>query len=64
MTVDDALEEHFEYGPNGNRTLGYNRTAGTTYTGTYDDQDRLLGYGPFDDVSRKVVGNAPEKPRV
>jgi RHS repeat-associated protein len=48
VTIDGVLEEHFEYDANGNRTLGYNRTAGTTWTGTYDDQDRLLSYGPFD----------------
>ncbi|HTQ05747.1 MAG TPA: RHS repeat-associated core domain-containing protein, partial [Polyangiaceae bacterium] len=33
---------------NGNRTLGVNSAAGTSYTGTYDDQDRLLSYGPYD----------------
>ncbi len=43
-----SLAEHFEYDANGNRTLGFNAAAGTTYTGTYDDQDRLLSYGPFD----------------
>ena len=48
VTVNGTLEEHFDYDQNGNRTLGYNHTAGTTYTGTYDDQDRLLSYGPFD----------------
>ena len=48
VTIDGVLEEHFEYDANGNRTLGYNRTAGTTWVGTYDDQDRLLSYGPFD----------------
>src|SRR4051812_3973367 len=48
VTVNGTLEEHFEYDANGNRTLGFNATAGTTYTGTYDDQDRLLNYGPFD----------------
>jgi RHS repeat-associated protein len=48
VEIDGVLEEHFEYDANGNRTLGYNRTAGTTWTGTYDDQDRLLSYGPFD----------------
>jgi RHS repeat-associated protein len=48
VTIDGVLEEHFEYDANGNRTRGYNRTAGTTWTGTYDDQDRLLSYGPFD----------------
>jgi RHS repeat-associated protein len=47
VSVNGALEEHFEYDANGNRTLGFNATAGTTYTGTYDDQDRLLNYGPW-----------------
>jgi hypothetical protein len=28
VTIDGVLEEHFEYDANGNRTLGYNRTAG------------------------------------
>ena len=36
VTVNGTLEEHFEYDANGNRTLGYNHGAGTTYTGTYD----------------------------
>jgi RHS repeat-associated protein len=40
------LDEHFEYDPNGNRTLGFNATVGTTHTSTYDDQDRMLSYGP------------------
>jgi RHS repeat-associated protein len=48
VTANGTLAEHFEYDANGNRTLGFNATAGTTYTGTYDDQDRLLSYGPFD----------------
>ncbi len=48
VTVDGTLAEHFEYDANGNRTLGFNATLGTTYMGTYDDQDRLLSYGPFD----------------
>jgi RHS repeat-associated protein len=48
VTVNGVLEEHFDYDANGNRLLGFNATAGTTYTGTYDDQDRLLSYGPFD----------------
>jgi RHS repeat-associated protein len=48
VTVNGTLEEHFEYDANGNRLVGFNATAGTTYTGTYDDQDRLLSYGPFD----------------
>jgi RHS repeat-associated protein len=47
VTVNGVLEEHFEYDANGDRTLGVNVTAGTTYTGTYDDQDRLLSYGPW-----------------
>jgi RHS repeat-associated protein len=47
VTVNGVLEEHFEYDANGNRTLGVNATAGTTYTGVYDDQDRLLSYGPW-----------------
>ena len=48
VTVNGTLEEHFEYDLNGNRTIGFNHTAGTTYSGSYDDQDRLLSYGPFD----------------
>src|SRR4029079_6350626 len=48
VTVNGTLEEHFDYDQHGNRTLGYNRTVGTTQTGTYDAQDRLLSYGPFD----------------
>jgi RHS repeat-associated protein len=41
-----VLEEHFDYDDNGNRTLGFNAAAGTTHSGTYDNQDRLLSYGP------------------
>jgi RHS repeat-associated protein len=48
VTVNGVLEEHFEYDANGNRLLAFNATAATTYTGTYDDQDRLISYGPFD----------------
>jgi RHS repeat-associated protein len=48
VTVNGTVEEHFDYDPNGNRTFGYNRTAETTHTGMFDDQDRLLSYGPFD----------------
>jgi len=48
VTLNGAAAEHFEYDANGNRTLGVNSAASTSYTGTYDDQDRLLSYGPFD----------------
>jgi RHS repeat-associated protein len=48
VTLNGSLAEHFEYDANGNRTLATNAAAGTSYTGTYDDQDRLLSYGPFD----------------
>jgi RHS repeat-associated protein len=47
VTVNGVLEEHFEYDANGNRTLGFNATAGTTHVGVYDAQDRLLSYGPW-----------------
>ena len=40
------LDEHFDYDQNGNRTAGYKAGRGT-WTGTYDDQDRLLSYGPY-----------------
>jgi RHS repeat-associated protein len=46
VTVNGVLEEHFEYDANGNRTAGYKAGVGT-WTGTYDDQDRLLTYGPW-----------------
>jgi RHS repeat-associated protein len=46
VTVNGVLEEHFEYDANGNRTAGYKAGRGT-WTGTYDDQDRLLTYGPY-----------------
>jgi len=46
VTVNGALEEHFEYDLNGNRTEGFKVGVGT-WTGTYDDQDRLLSYGPW-----------------
>ncbi len=45
MTINGVLDEHFEYDANGNRTAGYKAGRGT-WTGTYDDQDRLLSYGP------------------
>jgi YD repeat-containing protein len=48
VTLDGSTIEHFDYDANGNRTLGFNAAAGTTYAGVYDDQDRLLSYGPFD----------------
>jgi RHS repeat-associated protein len=48
VKLNGTLAEHFEYDANGNRTLGFNAAAGTTYAATYDDQDRLLSYGPFD----------------
>ncbi len=48
VTLNGSASEHFDYDANGNRTLGFNGTAGTTAVGTYDDQDRLLSYGPFD----------------
>jgi RHS repeat-associated protein len=48
VKLNGSLAEHFEYDANGNRLVGFNAAAGTTYTGTYDDQDRLLSYGPFD----------------
>ncbi len=40
-----ALVEHFEYDLNGNRLRG--TVGGTTRIGTFDDQDRLLTYGPY-----------------
>ncbi|MBE7486619.1 MAG: RHS domain-containing protein [Polyangiaceae bacterium] len=40
---DGALFEHYDYDPNGNRTL-LTTPAGTT-AGVYDAQDRLLSYG-------------------
>jgi RHS repeat-associated protein len=46
VAKNGILEEHFEYDSNGNRTLAINATLGTSHTGTYDDQDRLLSYGP------------------
>jgi RHS repeat-associated protein len=47
VTLNGTLAEHFVYDTNGNRTLGTNTAAGTSYTGTYDTQDRLLTYGPW-----------------
>jgi hypothetical protein len=47
VTVNGTLAEHFEYDGNGNRTLGYSDAKRLTYTGVYDDQDRLLSYGPW-----------------
>jgi RHS repeat-associated protein len=47
VAVNGVLEEHFDYDANGNRTLGFNATMGLTHTGTYDDQDRLMSYGPW-----------------
>jgi RHS repeat-associated protein len=46
VTVDGVLEEHLDYDLNGNRTAGYKEGLGT-WTGEYDDQDRLLTYGPW-----------------
>ncbi len=46
VTINGVLDEHFEYDANGNRTAGYKAGRGT-WTGTYDDQDRLLSYGPW-----------------
>jgi RHS repeat-associated protein len=48
VTINGALVEHFEYDTNGNRTLGYSAAAGLSHTGAYDDQDRLLSYGPWE----------------
>jgi len=48
VTVSGTLAEHFEYDGNGNRTLGFDAATSTTSVGSYDDQDRLLAYGPFD----------------
>jgi RHS repeat-associated protein len=48
VTVNGALEEHFEYDPRGNRTLAFSAVTGLSVTGTYDDQDRLLSHGPYD----------------
>ena len=44
ITINGVLDEHFDYDQNGNRTAGYKAGRGT-WTGTYDDQDRLLTYG-------------------
>jgi RHS repeat-associated protein len=46
VVVDGVLAEHFDYDQNGNRTAGYQGGAGTS-TGAYDDQDRLVSYGPW-----------------
>jgi len=46
VTINGVLEEHFEYDLNGNRTTGFKAGVGT-WMGTYDDQDRLLSYGPW-----------------
>jgi RHS repeat-associated protein len=42
---NSASVERFVYDPNGNRTSRITPTE--TLTGVYDDQDRLLSYGPF-----------------
>lgn len=47
VTLDGVLSEHFDYDQNGNRTAGFTAGRGT-WNGAYDDQDRLLSYGPFD----------------
>jgi RHS repeat-associated protein len=46
VVVDGVLSEHFDYDSNGNRIAGYQAGAGTS-NGAYDDQDRLLSYGPW-----------------
>jgi RHS repeat-associated protein len=48
VTVNGTLAEHFEYDPNGNRTLGFSAATGLSHVGVYDDQDRLLSYGPWE----------------
>jgi len=45
VTEDGVLTEEYEYDDNGNR-LSLTTPDGTV-EGTYDDQDRLLGYGAF-----------------
>jgi RHS repeat-associated protein len=42
---NSASLERFVYDSNGNRTSRI--TPAETWTGTYDDQDRLLSYGPY-----------------
>ena len=42
---DGALDEHYEYDANGNRTML--QTLTSSVVGTYDAQDRLLTYGPL-----------------
>jgi RHS repeat-associated protein len=46
VVKDGVLVEHYEYDANGNRVLFESPTE--TLTGVYDDQDRLLSYGPFE----------------
>jgi RHS repeat-associated protein len=48
VALNGSSAETFTYDANGNRTSGFSSATGLTSTGTYDDQDRLLSYGPFD----------------
>jgi RHS repeat-associated protein len=46
VEVDSILHQEYTYDPNGNR-LSVTTTGGTTYA-TYDEQDRIIDYGPWD----------------
>ncbi len=46
VTVNGSAYGHYGYDSNGNRT-SYTGPDGTTISGTYDNQDRMLTYGSF-----------------
>jgi RHS repeat-associated protein len=43
---DGVLTAHYEYDANGNRTRAQYPVSAVDISGSYDDQDRLLSYGP------------------
>jgi len=48
VQLNGALQEHYDYGANGNRTVGYTPTRSVTSAQVqYDAQDRLRTYGPY-----------------
>ncbi|MBN1570137.1 MAG: hypothetical protein JXA73_20005 [Acidobacteria bacterium] len=44
VLLDGIPASHYEYDGNGNRTMA--EYSGASYSGTYDNQDRMLAYGP------------------
>jgi RHS repeat-associated protein len=43
---DGVLTAHYEYDANGNRTRAQYPVSAVDVSGSYDDQDRMLSYGP------------------